>query len=425
MRFLLDHPGILVAGIAVLPAFPAFPFRWVLALLVASFLWAGTTLPGWQFVQDARWGLLALALAHGALRLRGAGPGERPPLPVTLLTLWIALSFLWAERVSYSGPMFAAFLAVGTLVFALVPRLAPTVGHGVRAAHLLVGTAAAVLLLGFVPGLAQEAATAGSRLRGGFSNANGLGFTCAILAPWLFVLGLDRRGFARVAAWTVVLALGVLAFLSGSRTGFGGYLVALSAAAFLRYPSRFLLLLGLAGIAVSLLALAAGGDVDVEESGAAHLVRPQTIESLSGRLAHWEHAVPLVLARPLHGHGYVWSWDSEGRNFHSMHVETLVDLGLVGEVLLLCLLVTLGRRMLRLAKEAVDPAARSAGAAMAGAFGAVALDSFFHSWFLRPGGPHALLFWCLAGLALRMERLAVPARVPAAHAARGIAPVPA
>ncbi len=336
---------------------------------------------------------------------------------------WMVASLLWVQRLTYPSTMLAAFLGVGVLVFGLVPRLAGTVEGGVRTTRLVVLAALGVVALGFVPGLGDVEGFAEARLKGGFLNPNGLGLTVAVLAPWVLVWGWERRGVARVLAYGLVAVLGALAFLSGSRTGFGGYVLGLSVAAFLRFPSRFLLLTGLAGIAVSLLAVATGGEFEAEERAAEHLVRPESIERLSGRLEQWQQGMQVFLARPLSGNGYMHSWDVEERNYHSQHVETLVDLGIVGEVLLLLLLATLFRRFLRLAKAATDPAARAAGAAMTGTFMAAALDSFFHSWFLRPGSPYALIFWCLAGVSLRLERTSLPAAAPVASPF--VAPSPA
>src|SRR5439155_25234143 len=99
-------------------------------------------------------------------------------------------------------------------------------------------TLVALLLLGFVPGLPRDELYTAGRLKGFFSNANGLGLTCALLAPWPLVVGERETGGRRAAAYGLVLALAAPAFLSGSRTGFGGVIIATAVTQWLRRPSR-------------------------------------------------------------------------------------------------------------------------------------------------------------------------------------------
>jgi O-antigen ligase len=259
-----------------------------------------------------------------------------------------------------------------------------------------------------------------------------MGLATALVAPWALVFAWGREGAVRAVAYATVLALVVLCFLSGSRTGFGGLVVALATTTFLRQPSRFVLGVGFAGLALALVAVAGGGDLDVDDR-AGHLVREESLSRFSGRLARWEDGVRRFAQRPLAGEGYGASRDVEigvfrdgagkaslenrphGTNYHSQHVETAVDLGLPGLGLLWALLFVVGRRLKRLAREAPDPRVRAAGGAMFGTFLAVALDSFFHNWLLTPGSPYALLFWSLTAVAFRLERVGrpVPAPLPA------------
>jgi O-antigen ligase len=442
VQVLLDHPWILLVGIGLLPLVPVVPFRWAWVALLLSFLWADSILPLARVVQVARWGLVPLVLAQGLLRLRGSGPGERLPLPAVVLFGWCALSLLWAEQRAFAVVTLGFLVATAGITFGLVPRLAPTVDLGLRTARTAVLVVLAVLALGLVPGLATDESSVSGRFRGPFMNANGMGLATALVAPWALVFAWSRVGGARLLGYATVAGLVVLGFLSGSRTGFGGLVVALATTAFLRQPSRFVLVVGFLGFALSLLAVSGGGDLEVEQR-TSHLVRQESIAKLSGRAERWEEGIRRFSQRPLLGHGYLASRDVElgvgrdasggaaienrarGTNYHSQHVETLVDLGLPGEGLLLALLVAVGRRLRRLSRDAPDPRARAAGGAMFGTFLAVAVDSFFHNWLLTPGSPYALLFWSLTAVAFRLEALSAAPRAAPSPAPRALAAVPA
>ena len=194
---------------------------------------------------------------------------------------------------------------------------------------------------------------------------------------------------------------------------------------FVRHRAKFLLALMILGFGVSLLSLRSGElDVDLEEGATGRLVRVQTIPRLSGRLDLWEEGLARFAQAPFLGHGFGASRATEtvdwkggganpdpvqrGQNFHSQHVETLVDLGLAGEALLLALLAAAALRTARLVRRDRPPAAIAAGAAFLGTFVAAALDLFFHNWLLTPGNPFAYFVWSLAGIAFRLERVTRP-----------------
>lgn len=436
MQTLLENPLLLALVLAVPVLVLVTPFRigWLVAIGV--FCWADSAMPGVELARRAwvRFAVLLLVALHGAVRLRGRGKGEPPPTPLLLLLVLCAVSLLWADPFDYAAASTVFLALLATLLFGFVARLAFSSDAATRTVDRIVRVVLLLCVVGLVPyGRAEGLFVEGTgRLRGFFNNPNGLGITCALLAPFLAVAASRATGRDRVVRWSIVGGLAALAFLSGSRTGFGGVVAGVSVALFIRHPSRYL-----AGVAVvGALAAAATltrGDIDLEEGATGNLIRGQTIARLSGRLDRWAAGVEMWQESPVLGKGFMTSrriqfvetredgtvagadTAGQGVNFHSQHVETLVDLGLVGEVLLVALGVSLARRARRLAHAATDPAGAALGAAYLGTLTAVALDSFFHNWLLTPGSPFALLFWSLTAIVLRVER---DARRPVARARR-------
>ncbi len=250
--------------------------------------------------------------------------------------------------------------------------------------------------------------------------------------PWTLIAASARSLPARAVAIGATILLVAAAFFSGSRTGVGGILLGGSLTLFLRHRAGFLLGIAVLGFGVGLLSFQRGElDVDLEEGATGRLVRTQTISRLSGRLELWEEGFARFSESPWIGHGFGWSRTADadaggraplgaagGHNFHSQHVETLVDLGLAGEALLLATLVGIALRGARLARRDRPPAAAAVGAAFLGTFTVATLDLFFHNWFLTPGTPLAYLVWSLVAIAFRLERVTrpspgVPPRPPA------------
>ena len=430
-----DQPLWLVALLAIPPLLVVTSYRvgWLATLLV--FLWADSSM---LFAEEPRQprvrvAVLGLLLLQGLLRLRGRGRAEMPPRPALLLFALAAISLLWTETRKYSAANVVWLGMLGLATFGQLARLGTTPKQVERTAQAAVTLLLLVILVGFVPWLRADTWTLSGRLRGFFNNPNGLGITCALAAPWIVLRALERPGPRQVAWGAVVGALGLLALLSGSRTGLGGLVVGVATTLFLRSPSRSLAAGALLGVAISLASLA-GTEVDLEEGAVGTLARTQTLSRLSGRLERWEHGLERWRQAPVLGAGFKASWQYEaadvrddtsmevtasGTNFHSQLVETMVDLGAVGALLLLALLWTLGSRARKLGRRRDRPEIAGPGAAFAGTFTAAALDSLFHNWILTPGSPYALVLWSLVALCCRLDRLAAggapapPVPVPA------------
>lgn len=439
MQPLLENPLWILAGLCLLPLAVVVPYRWGWVGCVVAYAWADSAMPGGVIARTLRFGVLALLVLLGLLALRGRGPGEHAPKALRLLFGWATLSLAWSADRAFTAANLGAALLVGIVAFHQLPRAAGTVEGVLGYVKATVLALLALLLLGFVPGLPRDELYTAGRLKGFFSNANGLGLTCALLAPWPLIAGEREHGARRAAAYALVAGLAGLAFLSGSRTGFGGVLIAVAVTQWLRRPSRVLVAVAVLGCAVSV-AASVGKDLDLEEGVTAHLVRENSVTTLSGRVQRWEAGLKQFLEHPVFGLGYkaaarteveihvsegdggwIKNVTQEGQNLHSQPLEAMVDLGAAGGVLFLVLMGSVVARFRRLARAATDVRIAAAAAAITGTAVAVSLDSFFHNWLLTPGSPYALVFWAFVGLGLRLERLA---HAPAAAPPASVAPAP-
>ncbi len=445
MQTLLENPLLLVLLLAAPVLVLVAPFRsgWLVAIVV--FAWADSSMPGAEFARRAwvRFGVLLLVALHGAVRLRGRGRAEPPPAPAILILVLCAVSLLWADPFDYAAASTLFLALLFALLFGFVARLAFSGEAAAATIGRVAGVLVALFLVGVVPlGRAESLVVEGTgRLRGFFNNPNGLGISCALIAPFVAVRASRATGRERLAGWALVALLAGLAFLSGSRTGFGGVVAGVSVALFIRHPSKYLAGVAAVGILAGAATLARG-DIDLEEGATGNLIRGQTISRLSGRLDRWVAGIEMWRESPILGKGYMTSrriqfvetkddgtaagpdTAGQGVNFHSQHVETLVDLGLLGEGLLLALGVSLARRGRRLARVTTDPEAAALGAAYLGTLTAVSLDSFFHNWILTPGSPFALVFWSFTAIVLRVERDARRGPVPTPRVASSSVPEP-
>lgn len=435
MIALLENPAWIVAALAAPLILLVLPWRagWLATIVVLA--WADSSMLHGDLPRkiQVRLALLALLFVQGAIRLRGRGRGAVPSVPLLAMTALAALSTFWSETPLPTAAFAGSFVLVTTIAHAFVARYAatPTLAHAT--ADRVVAVVLVLVALGFVPFLRADALLVSGRLRGFFGNPNGLGLTCALLAPFAALAFLRARGPRRVAAGGLLAAFLALAFFSGSRSGFGGVVLGTATTWFLLHPSRFLLGAVVAGVLVSLASLA-GGDLDLERGPVATLARTDTVARISGRLERWEAGLARFREAPVLGHGFRSSFGygtaspldpdapvevtTSGTNYHSQHVETLVDLGVVGEALFLAILVGALRKARRVAARRDDPAAAGVGAALAGTFAAAAVDSCFHNWFFAVS-PYAFLFWSFVGLVAGLDARRAPPSATRATSPRG------
>ena len=420
-EFLSDPLIWLVAGAFVALA-PAVKYRTAWLAAVALFMWADSVMPGREAALVLRAPALAALLLSGAFRFRSVRAGVRPPWPAVLIAVLATASIAYAEDRKFAALSVAMLIGLGVLAFVFVPRSVASV-DGCRRAFLgLMLVLLGLVLLGLVPigrGSEETSLVLGDRWRGFFVNPNALGSTTALVTPWLIVMAPRERGRARAAAFAAVIALVVICWLSGSRTAFGGLLIGGAIALWHRVRARLLIAVAAAGVLVGALAVS---DVDLKAGRVGDMTRAETISNFSGRVELWGIGLRLAKDSPVLGHGYkgsrfveileeeaggnVISVKTQGVNFHSQWVETLVDLGVPGAALLLLLLYVVGKRILAIGRGSRDPAVHGMRAALLGTHLYVVLDSFLNNWLLTPGSPPALVYWSMIGLAFRLDVLA-------------------
>ncbi|MFO0933854.1 MAG: O-antigen ligase family protein [Planctomycetota bacterium] len=419
MNALLENPLWIVAALAAPLILLVLPWRTGWLGTIAVLAWADSSMVFGDVPRkiQVRFALLALLIVQGAIRLRGRGRGAVPALPLVAITVLAALSTWWSETPLPTMAFAASFVLFTVIGHAFVARYGASGPMARATVDRVVVVMLGLIALGFVPALRVDALLVSGRLRGFFGNPNGLGLTCALLAPFAALAFSRAKGARRVAAGGLLATLLALAFFSGSRSGFGGVVLGVATTWFLLHPSRFLLGAVAAGVLVSLASLA-GGDVDLDSGPVATLARTDTVARISGRLERWEAGLARFREAPLLGHGFRSSFGygtatsvdpdapvevtTSGTNYHSQHVETLVDLGAVGEALFLLVLFGAFRRARRVAGRRDEPEVAGVGAALAGAIAAATIDSFFHNWFFAVS-PYAFLFWSFVGLAAGLD----------------------
>lgn len=270
--------------------------------------------------------LLTLAAASGLCLLAALRSLARPSLGVValgFLALWTSVSFLWGG----SDPARAALLP---LLYAFALWLAEqgdrrSLLRGLRMAVLLVASIALVARLFDV----GPTAGASARLQWPVTYANGLGLIAAMGV--LLWLGLPARSawMARAAA----AVCGVAALLTYSRSaalGLGVGLIVLLVATG-RVPRKAVLAAGAAAALVALLSgpaiLSSFAASSPDSRDAGRLVDL----SGHGRAHIWREAWREAASRPVTGIGPGnFHTSTGGSSAHSLELQTVVDLGIVG-----------------------------------------------------------------------------------------------
>jgi len=287
-------------------------------------------------------------------------------LLVLLLPLLCFYSALWSDYPSLSFYLATQFF---TTVLALL-ALARTASITAIAKGFALGTTAIMLLtiatgVYHTSGITGEAALVGNL---GSKNQVGVNATIAIFCA-LMLLGTRSSLPGRIMFSGVPLLVGLIAlYLSKSATSVFTLAAALSSVAGMYGISRVdqrarfpFLLLAAGGIA-ALLALAAAFNLSLSDAALSSAGKDTT---LTGRTILWNDGLAIASERPMLGHGYFGFWvqgnpraeelwkyfeipTRTGFHFHSMYVQAMVDLGIVGTMLLaLLVLVTLGTALRR------------------------------------------------------------------------------
>ncbi|MEF8698646.1 MAG: O-antigen ligase family protein [Candidatus Accumulibacter sp. UW20] len=342
--------------------------RYLLAFVVPLFVLLGWPLEtfdpfregdqlGWQRI--GRMLLFGLAAAH--FLLKGLARGRTTVPPLTSFSVFSSYAVLCAVSTFWSAePLQTLWKAIELMVVLMVAtelyqdRRSPADrAAGIAASLLLLSFALCLMsLVGAM--LAPERAWRdwgleglGVRSMGGvvpMVNPNMLGQLGGIVAMvgiFRLLLGSGRRSVGDFLVPAVGMAT---LFLAYSRTSILACVLIYFLATIRLRRTRWLLFLTLPGaVAVTLFA----------EQLTTYLARGQSAEqlhSLTGRMQMWESALNVFWERPLLGHGFFVGhksveWGSSGKllaTVDSTYIETLVNVGIVGFVLVLSFAVLAG-----------------------------------------------------------------------------------
>ncbi|WP_431859231.1 O-antigen ligase family protein [Azospirillum sp.] len=366
-------------------------------------------------------GLLGL---HLLLRPHGRRAAVASPLGLVFVSYvgWAALSLFWSTAPDLTLRRLTVFLIhlVGAIgVATLAPRAMRSVFVWVTLANLAVGVLNELHLGTFAPFAAEYRFS-------GTVHPNLQGSTAAQLALTGLCLCLpgDER---RTRAGAALLILGTATvFLTQSRTSLICLVLAAAAVvavwSWRRSARTFLVALALCGLAGSALTLAEAVAPDASPVAGvlAALEKPRdegNIGALTGRTDIWETCLAFAAERPLTGAGFDSFWTPQrileisalhqwGINqAHSMYVEHLISLGIVG-LALWCVLL-LGGLVAGLRRYAAAPSGGTLW--MLGQLGFYLFHGFNESINIMPLFGGFALMMILAHLALfRARRESAP-----------------
>jgi|HubBroStandDraft_2_1064218.scaffolds.fasta_scaffold49484_2 exopolysaccharide production protein ExoQ len=229
-----------------------------------------------------------------------------------------------------------------------------------------IGATATLLLFVVSPSRALSAPGGGGAYRGIFPHKNILGATMALafLVEWYLR---ERQGWAKILRLLSFCAYGALLIASNSMTSIVTVVAALGAVwTFRSLHTRF----QIPAWALGLYLTAGIGAAALTGIGAADVVGLLGRSSdLTGRTELWSAVFESILEKPLLGFGFSGYWkgaSSSSDNVqgqigwaptysHDGYLEIMLSLGLVGLLLVICILVTLFKRSWRRSEEGDSP----------------------------------------------------------------------
>ena len=359
-----------------------------------------------------RWGMLALVAALGILPLRRTSTSGKHPTVLACVFLFTTIALLSSFHSiwpSYSAKRAVSFAMLAVAVYVGVYRHACLPGRLREMMNMFFLVAAAVCGISAVTVIFPVGE--GTRLSGFFYNPNALGMFCAMLLPivvWQYWDRTRRKMRWRLVALVLSIVMAGLIFMSGSRGSFVG---AFMGCAFLAtalwgakaaVPMASLGILGAVGIVASRAAQAFLSDKT------AHLVRAERLGTLTHRTELWARAWPYIMEKPFFGSGfgvsrYIFYGDQVNLNqltpadlyyttLHSMHVQTAVDLGIIGVLFLWLMLAYIFLLGAKIAMFKDSTSERGMAAALFATCVVVALDTVIHGWLYSVGNQMTVVF---------------------------------
>ncbi|HVI52555.1 MAG TPA: O-antigen ligase [Candidatus Sulfotelmatobacter sp.] len=285
--------------------------------------------------------------------------------------VWACLSTLWSHHPEYSlrfGLEFISMLMCTVIAARIIPTEELIVG--------IVGAIGFVMLTTLASGrYAQDYMTGETSLVGfvGAKNMVGLYATMGIYFSGLLLIRV-RWGGKTVLLGLLTLLLSMIAlYKARSATALVSLLAVCSIAYAMvlvgKLPKKLRKPLLIMTAVIAVVAVVAGANLGLQGDVLAALGKSST---LTGRTYLWSEGYKIGLQEPIIGRGYFAFWvqgepraerywheftvlSRTGFHFHSMHVQTFVDLGLVGETLLaLVLLGSFFKSLMRAARDGAD-----------------------------------------------------------------------
>jgi O-antigen ligase len=243
----------------------------------------------------------------------------------------------------------------------------------------------------------------GSRFCGIFFNPNALGLFLAILFPAVLERVLATRRWHYIGLFGLML---VSLVLSGSRGGVLSALLGLGYVSWRFRPSRLVPVLLVLAAAAWLFVPWAEWSEEQDR-----LLRPDTVETGSGRVEAWAAAVELIEDRPVFGYGFgteellfhAFQFEGgfrqhQGSYVHNSYLGLATQVGWVGMLTFFVpLLILLLRSLWR---SRLDPDLKWHNG-IEGALIAGLVACTFESWVYSMGSAHAFPFWLCVMLLVR------------------------
>lgn len=363
------------------------------AFFVIAPLSAAILVPGYEYFKWVRVyvSLLILAVAILFYRSWKLGPAS---LALGGFSMVYYAATIWSENPIQGFMVKGLFIIVvlAALFMAANIRTFPQLAIAIRVTALFSIAWVGMVPLGIALGRADFFV---GRLAVWGMNSNRVGHELAamlLVTGWLAIFdkskGWKTFGFVASGALALIIAM------TGSRASVG---MALIAGAFYSIP-----LLRRPGVLISFwggAAVLGGVALFLAKSEGTDRIRDFSLDT---RQTEWNYALGLWARSPVFGIG--WAIDSTSRaagasqNLHSMYVQTLVESGVLGLGLLLCVLGLIGYRIFRLHRIAWgDPNAGYAYFAMAAAVACLA-HGFVESGTIQGSNNNSLLMALGVGL---------------------------
>lgn len=312
---------------------------------------------------------------------------------------WFTAGVLWSDQL-WDGLLYKGLfwlLAMGGVFLGNTVRSLRELKQSLRV--LLAASIVWVIIIGL-----DIAATPGQigRLRSYGMNPNFIAITSAfyfIICAYIALY--DDSKFHKTLAYGTGVAAGVIVPFTGSRAGMG---MALLAAMIIlmplaRRPMRFVAVSVLVSITIYLVV------IYVQPEGADRFLDLQNT-----REHIWRSAWELVVERPLFGHGWVYGRSVFGSiasaNLHSMYLQVLAEIGILGGIAFLLAMICAGGKLLGAMRLALktgvgQPAVHLVMAMLA----ATLANGIFEAAALVGTSPNALFFGFSIGLVDRLRQL--------------------